>query len=73
MDPVFRSLPHKILLPASSCAIASNWVPPRAYEVIELGELDDEGIIIVFEEWLCLQSSCEDRLEVPLCLFLISH
>ena len=72
MYPVFRRLADKILLASPSCTITFDRVSPCSYEVVKLGELDDEGIVVVLEERFCFESCSEDWLEMPLCLFLPS-
>lgn len=50
MDPVLCRLPDEVLLSATSSAITSNGMSTGPHEIIELGEFDDERIIIVLEE-----------------------
>ena len=68
--PVFRRLPDEILLASSSCTVTFNRVSPCSYKVVEPRKLDNEFIVVVFEERFCFQSCSENWLEVPLCLFL---
>lgn len=72
VHPVFRCLPDEVLLAPSSCTITFYRISPRSHEVVKLRELDNEGIVVVFEERLCFQSCSEDWFEMPLCLFLLS-
>lgn len=72
VHPVLGRLPDKVLLASTGCAVTFDRVSPRSYKVVELGELDNERIVIVFEERFCFQSSSEDWFEMPLCLFLLS-
>ena len=71
VHPVFRRLPDEVLLASSSCTVPFDRVPSCSYKVVKLRELDNERIIIVFEERFCFQSCGEDWLEMPLCLFLL--
>lgn len=54
MDPVFGGLPHKVLLRPTRGAVTSGWIAPCPYQIIEPGELHDESIVIIFEEWFSL-------------------
>ena len=72
VHPVFRCLPDEVLLAPSSCTVTFDRVSPRSHQVVKLRELDNERIVVVFEERLGLQSCSEDWLEMPLCLFLLS-
>ena len=65
MHPILGRLTNKVLLTASCSAIPFGWVTPRPNLVVELRELDNESIIVVVEERFCLESSSEDRFEVP--------
>lgn len=70
MDPILGRLSDEILLAAACGTVASNGMSTGPHEIIELGELDDECIVVVLEERFRLQPGCKDRLEVPLRLFL---
>lgn len=70
--PVFGRLPDEVLLASSSCTVTFDRVSPCSYKVVEPRKLDNEFIVVVFEEGFCFQSCGEDWLEVPLCLFLHS-
>lgn len=70
MDPILGGLPHEVLLPATCRTVASSWMSFSAYQIIQFGKLDDEGIVVILEERLRFQSGCEHWLEVPLGLFL---
>ena len=72
VHPIFGRLPDKILLASAGCTITFDRVSPRSYKVVELRELNNECIVIVFEKRFCFQSCGEDWLEMPLCLFLLS-
>ena len=50
MHPVFGGLPYKILLPAPRSTIAFDWISPCADKVIQLRQLNDEGIVVVLEK-----------------------
>ena len=71
VHPVFGRLPDEVLLASSGGSVTFDRVSPRSYKIVELRELDNEGVIVVLEERFCLQSCGEDWLEVPLCLFLL--
>lgn len=70
VNPILCGLTDKILLTSSRGAVAFDWVPSSPHEIVKLGELDDEGIIIVAEKRLRFQSGGEDGLEAPQLLFL---
>ena len=70
MDPVLCCLADEVLLAATCSTIARDWMSSGTHQIIELGKLDDEGIIIILEEGFRFQPSREDRFEMPLCLFL---
>lgn len=72
VHPVFGGLPDEVLLASTSCTVTFDRVSPRSYKVVELGELDDERIVIILEEGLRFQSCGKDRLKMPFCLFLLS-
>ncbi len=70
VNPILCGLTDKILLTASRGAVAFDWVSSSPHEIVELGELDDKGIIIVAEKRLRFQSGSEDGFEAPRFLFL---
>lgn len=70
VNPILCGLTDKILLTTSRGAVACDWIASSPHEIVELGELDDKGIIIVAEKRLRFQSGSEDGLEAPQFLFL---
>ena len=72
MNPVFGRLPNEVLLASTSCTVTFDRVSPCSYKVVEPRKLDNEFIVVVFEERFCFQSCSEDWLEMPRCLFLHS-
>jgi len=52
MHPVFGSLSDEVLLLATGRRVALHWIAPSSDKIVLLGELDDEGIIVILEEWL---------------------
>ena len=54
-DPVFGSLSNKGALSSSSARVTLNWMTPRTYQVIQLGQFDDESIPVVLVKWPFLQ------------------
>lgn len=65
MHPILGRLTNKILLTASGSAIPFDRVAPRTDLVIELGEFDDESVIVVVEERFRPQTGGEYGFEVP--------
>jgi hypothetical protein len=65
VNPVFGCLTNKVLLASTSGRIAFG-----TDKVIQLGEIDNEGIVVVLEERLGIETGSKDRLKVPLRLFL---
>ena len=65
MHPILGRLTHKVLLTASCSAISFDRVTPRPDLVIELGEFDNESVIVVVEERFCLEPGREDGFQVP--------
>lgn len=65
MHPILGRLTNKVLLTTSCSAISFDRVPPRPDLVIELGEFDNESVIVVVEERLRLEPGSEDRFKVP--------
>jgi hypothetical protein len=70
VNPVFGCLTNKVLLASTSGRIAFDWVTFGTDKVIQLGEIDNEGIVVVLEERLGIETGSKDRLKVPLRLFL---
>jgi hypothetical protein len=52
MYPVLRSLAHEVLLLSSGCRVAFDGISASSDAVVELGEFDDEGVVVVLEKWL---------------------
>ena len=72
MYPIFSGIPDKVLLASSRGTVALSGHSFGTDEVVELGELDNKSIVIIFEEWLGFKSCSKDGLEVPARLFLRS-
>lgn len=53
VHPVFSSLPDKVLLASAGCTITFDRVSPGSYKIVELRELDNERIVVVFKERFC--------------------
>ena len=70
MHPVLCGLTDKVLLGTTGSGITTNGIALGPNQVIELGELDHKGIVIIAEEWLCIEACRKDRLEIPSRLFL---
>lgn len=70
VNPILCGLTDKVLLTASCGAVAFYWVSSSPHKIVELGELDDKGIIVVAEKRLRFQSGSENGLEGPRFLFL---
>lgn len=47
MNPIFRSVTDKACLVSTSSAVSLDRVSPRPYNIVELREFDDVGIIVV--------------------------
>lgn len=50
MHPILRRLSHERILAPARAAIPQNGPPAGADDVVEVGELDDEGVPVVFVE-----------------------
>lgn len=48
MHPVLRRLPHERALAPASTAVSENGTTAGADDVVQVGELDDEGVPVVF-------------------------
>ena len=70
MYPILCGSPDKILLASTRSTISLDRHSSGTNKVVEFGELDNEGVIVVLEEWLCFEPRSEDGLQVPACLFL---
>jgi hypothetical protein len=70
VHPILGGIADEAALRAASGAIAFDGVAAGANDVVELGQLDDVGVEVVFEEGLSLKAGGEDGLEHPLCAFL---
>ena len=70
MYPILCGGPDKILLTTSSRTVSLNGHSSRTYKVIEFGELDYEGIVVILKEWFGFEPCSEDGLQVPASLFL---
>ena len=51
MDPVLRSLPYEAGLSASCSAIALDWMSSCLHNIIQLRQLNNVFVVVVFEEW----------------------
>lgn len=49
--PILCSLSNEGTLVASSTRISLDRMPTSTYKVVQFGELDDEGVPIIFIEW----------------------
>lgn len=70
MDPVFGGLADEILLGASRGRVALDGMAFGAHQIVELGQFEDEGVVVVLEEWLGIQAGGEDGFQMPSRLFL---
>jgi hypothetical protein len=70
MYPIFSGSTNEILLSSSCSTVSLNWHSSSTDKVVEFGELDNEGIVVVLEKRLGLESRSEDGLQVPARLFL---
>jgi hypothetical protein len=70
VNPVFGCLTNKVLLVSTSGRIALDRVTLSTDKVVQLGEIDHKGIVVVLEERLGIEAGSKDRFEVPLRLFL---
>ena len=70
MDPVFRGISNEILLAAAGSTVSLDRTSLGSHQVIQFGELHDEGVIIVLEEWFRLESGSKDGFQIPARLFL---
>ena len=70
MNPVFGSLANKVLLGSSRGRVTADRVSFRADKIVEFRQFNHKGVIIVFEEGLGIETSGEDRFQMPTGLFL---
>ena len=70
MNPVLGGLTHEVGLVSTSSTVTFGRVTSCSHEIIQFRELDDEGVVVVPEEWLCIQACSKNRLESPFSLFL---
>src|ERR1700744_2888557 len=71
VDPIFCGLTDKVLLRAASGTVSLHRVTSCSNQVVEFGEVNYEGIVIVLEERFCFQAGCEGRTEDQMCLFVM--
>lgn len=71
MDPVFGGRADEVLLGTACGAVALDGVAAGPDLVVKAGKFNNQGIIIVFEERFGLQTSCKDRLQVPIGLLIV--
>lgn len=50
MHPILRRLPHKRALAPARATVPEHRPAPRAHDVVQVGELDDERVPVVFVE-----------------------
>ena len=70
MHPVLGRLSNKVLLLLARSGIASHGISPCPDKIIEPGEPDDKGVVVIFEKGLGSQASGEDGLQLPFGEFL---
>ena len=70
MNPVFSRLANEVLLCTTGGRVSFNWVSFGANQIVKLGQLHHERIIIIFEERLGFESCGKNWLEMPACFFL---
>lgn len=70
VDPIFCCLSDKAGLGATGGAVTLDRVASGSDEVVELGQLDDGGVVVFLVEGLGLESCVESGSQVPTCLFL---
>lgn len=61
MNPVLCGLANEILLATTGSAISLHGITFRANQVIELGEFNYKGIVVVLEKGLGLEPGSEHR------------
>lgn len=59
--PVLGSLPYERTLAPSCARITLYGVTTRAHEVVELGELDDKGIPVIFIKGTTFEVILDER------------
>jgi len=70
MNPVLGGLTHEVGLVPTSSTITFGRVTSSSHEIIQFRKLDDKGVVVVPEEWLCIQACSKNRFESPFSLFL---
>lgn len=70
MNPVLGRLTDEILLRTARSRVTFDRLAFRPDEVVQFGELDNKGIIVIFEERLRIEAGREDGLKMPACFFL---
>lgn len=71
MHPILGRLSHEVLLSTTCCTITLDRVSPRPHNIVQPGQLDNKGVIVVLKEGFRLQPGSEDGLEDPLSLFIM--
>ena len=72
MDPVFRGLPDEILLGAASSGISFDGVALGPDQIVQLGQLHHERIVVIFEERFGIETRRKNGPKLPSGLFLIT-
>ena len=70
MNPVLGRLTDEILLRTARSRVTFDRLAFRPDEVVQFGELDNKGIIVIFEERLRIEAGREDGLKMPASFFL---
>jgi hypothetical protein len=50
VDPVLGRLPNKVLLGTTGGRVSLDRMAASPHEIVELRELDDEGVVVVLEK-----------------------
>ena len=66
MYPVLGCLSDEILLLATCCGVTFDRTTTCANLIVEFGKIDNSLIIVVLEEWPCIETSSKHRLEMPM-------
>lgn len=72
MNPVFRSLANKVLLGTSGRSIPLDRVALGPDQIVQLGQLHHERIVVIFEERFGIETRRKNGPKLPSGLFLIT-
>jgi len=69
--PVLCGLTNKVLLATTCRRVTLDGTTSCPHVIVDLGKLDNEVVIVVLEEWLCIESGREQRFELRFGMSLV--